>query len=199
MGFPARHPHINWCTIGVSALPEASGCLGRRDFQEKRALTMPLIRPTLLLHVCAALLLLAGCAGLDTVDDFDEPEVELIGLEPLPSRDMEARFLVRLRIVNPNPIPLAISGMAYEIYLRESRVLSGVSNKGLKVDAFSESVAELEVAAGMLGSLALIRDLISSPPDQGIPYRLTAKLARTGASRSIRVNREGVLALSPAR
>ena len=108
---------------------------------------------------------------------------------------MEARFLVRLRIVNPNPIPLAIEGMAYEVYLRDSRVLSGVSSEGLNVSAFGESVAELEVAAGMLASLSLIRNLLTNPPDEGIPYRLNAKLARKGLGGSIRVSREGVLAL----
>ena len=45
----------------------------------------------------------------------------------------------------------------------------------------------------MLGSLALIRDLISNPPDAGIPYRLNAKISRKGLGGSLRVKREGVL------
>lgn len=135
-----------------------------------------------------------GCASMG-MDAFDEPDVELVGLTPLPGSAMEARFLVKLRIVNPNPIPLEIDGMAYDLSIRGSKLLSGVSNNGLRVEAYGESTAELEVAAGMLGSLALIRDLMSNPPDQGLPYKLNAKLSRKGFGSALRVSREGVLDL----
>lgn len=140
-------------------------------------------------------LVLGGCAGFPGLD-FDEPEIELLALEPLPSQGLEARFLVKLRIVNPNAIPLAISGMAYDVFIRDSKILSGVSNEGISVAAYSESVAELEVAAGMFGSLALIRDLMSNPADGGLPYKLNAKLARSGLGGAIRVSREGTIDLN---
>jgi LEA14-like dessication related protein len=141
------------------------------------------------------LALVAGCANVGVLD-FDEPEVELLALEPLPSQGMEARFLVRLRIVNPNSIPLEIEGMAYDISIRDSKILSGVSNQGLKVDAYGESVAELEVAAGMFGSLALLRDLMSNPVAGGLPYKLNAKLSRRGLGGTLRVSREGQINIS---
>lgn len=109
-----------------------------------------------------AVIFIAGCASVGIMD-FDEPEVELLALEPMPTQGMEARFRVKLRVVNPNSIPLEIEGMAYEVFIRDSKILSGVSNQALKVAAYSESVAELEVAAGMFGSLALLRDLMSNP------------------------------------
>lgn len=148
-------------------------------------------------HWVAALLLslLAGCAGISGLD-FDEPEVELLGLEPLPSQGLEARFLVKLRIINPNAIPLAIDGMAYDVFIRDSKILSGVSNEGISVGAYSESVAELEVAAGMFGSLALIRDLMSNSANGGLPYKLNAKLSRSGLGGAIRVSREGTIDLN---
>jgi len=146
--------------------------------------------------IAAMLLILGtGCANIGSLD-FDEPEVELLGLEPLPSQGLEARFLVKLRIVNPNAIPLAIDGMAYDVFIRGSKILSGVSNEGISVGAYSESVAELEVAAGMFGSLALIRDLMSNPTDKGLPYTLKAKLSRSGLGGAIRVSREGTIDLN---
>jgi LEA14-like dessication related protein len=141
------------------------------------------------------LALVAGCANVGVLD-FDEPEVELLALEPLPSQGMEARFLVRLRIVNPNSIPLEIEGMAYDVSIRDSKILSGVSNQGLKVGAYGESVAELEVAAGMFGSLALLRDLMSNPVAGGLPYKLNAKLSRKGLGGTLRVSREGQINIS---
>lgn len=142
----------------------------------------------------AVFAVLAGCASIGTLD-FDDPEIELLGLEPLPSQGMEARFLVKLRVVNPNSIALNIEGMSYDIFIRDSKVLSGVSNQALSVAAYSEGVAELEVAAGMFGSLALIRDLMTNPVEGGLPYRLNAKLARKGLGGSIRVSREGQIDL----
>ena len=147
-----------------------------------------------LIYLLLPLLLVTGCSTMG-LDDFDEPEVELVGLEPLPSQGMEARFLVRLRIVNPNSTALDIDGMAYEVYLRDSRILSGVSNQPLAIPAFSEETAELEVAAGMFASLSLLRDFMTNPPDAGIPYTLKAKLSRGGMGGTIRVSREGVIDL----
>ncbi|MEM1403789.1 MAG: LEA type 2 family protein [Pseudomonadota bacterium] len=139
--------------------------------------------------------LLSGCASLPLAD-FDEPDVELIGLEPLPSQGMEARFLVKLRITNPNSIPFEIDGMAYDLYLREKKVFTGVNNEGFSVEAYGESTAELEVAAGVFGSLSLLRDLLSNPPAEGMPYRLNAKLSRSGIGGAIRVTKEGVVNLN---
>ena len=139
--------------------------------------------------------LLAACAATDLLD-FDEPEVELIGLKPLSNSGMEARFLVQLRITNPNSIPLDIDGMSYEVLLRDQKVLSGVSNEGISIGAYSESTADLEVAVSLLGSLGLIKELMTRPPEGGLPYRLNAKLSRSGIGGAIRVSREGTLDLN---
>ncbi len=143
--------------------------------------------------------LTSACASLTDVVDFDDPEVELLSLEPMAAQGLEARFLVRLRIVNPNGIPLDIDGMAYDVYLRDNKVLSGVSNEPISVGAYSEGTASLEVAAGMLGSLALIRDLMGSSAGEGLPYRLDAKISRKGLGGAIRVSREGNLNMDTLR
>jgi LEA14-like dessication related protein len=137
-------------------------------------------------------LFLTGCAGVG-LEEFDDPDIELLAIEPVTARGMEARFRVRLRIVNPNPIALEIDGLAYEVFLRENKVFSGASNQEVRVEAYSEGEAAVEVAAGMLSSLALLRDLISDPPEAGIPYRLNAKISRKGLGGSLRVSQEGTL------
>lgn len=108
---------------------------------------------------------------------------------------MEARFRVALRIVNPNDRPLAIRGMAYQVFLRERRVLSGVSSEPLDVGPFSETTANLEVSAGVLGSLGLLRDLINDSPAEGLPYELRAKLSTGGLPATLRLSREGRITL----
>jgi LEA14-like dessication related protein len=137
--------------------------------------------------------LLSGCAT--TLTDFDDPEVDLVGLRPLPAQGMEARFLVQLRVVNPNAVPLKIDGMHYELFLREQRALSGVSAEPVRIPAYGEVRVEVEAAAGMLGSFALVRDLLGNPPAGGLPYTLRAKLDVDGALRALRLEREGTLRL----
>ena len=67
--------------------------------------------------LASALALITACSGIG-LPDFDEPEVELVGIEPLQANGMEARFLVKLRVINPNSIPLSIDGMSYDVSIR---------------------------------------------------------------------------------
>jgi LEA14-like dessication related protein len=140
-----------------------------------------------------ALLLLSACTT--PVADFDTPDIELLGLRPLPAEGLEARFLVRLRVVNPNTVPLEIEGIHYQVYLRERQVLSGVSAEVPVIPPYAEGIVELEAAAGVLGSLALLRDLMADPPDGGLPYRLQTKLSLAGTLRALRLEKDGVLDL----
>ena len=56
-----------------------------------------------------SLLLLGACATMSS--NFDPPKVDLAGLEPLNSESMEPRFLIKLRVVNPNDSDLNIKGI----------------------------------------------------------------------------------------
>ncbi|MEQ8692603.1 MAG: LEA type 2 family protein [Pseudomonadales bacterium] len=152
-------------------------------------------RFTLRILFAALLALLTACAT--PLVDFDTPEVDLVGMRPIKSNGMEARFAVQLRVINPNTRPLNIDGLHYQVYLREQRALSGVSAEAVRIPAYGEGLVELEASAGMLGSLALLRDLMSNPPDSGLPYRLEVKLSVGGSLRALRIDREGVLRLTP--
>lgn len=151
----------------------------------------------LLLRLFPAVLVALPTACATPPVDFDTPEVHLVGLRPMASSGMEARFAVRLRVINPNTTPLNVDGMHYQVFLREQKVLSGVSAEPLRIPAYEEGLAELEASAGMLGSLTLVRDLMNNPPDGGLPYRLEVKLSIGGTLRALRIDREGVLRLTP--
>ena len=79
-------------------------------------------------HILSLLLvlMLTACAHWA---DRQEPEVHLTKVEPLPSAGLEQRFLIGLRIVNPNNAPLAVSGLSYSLSLQDSKVITGVSSK----------------------------------------------------------------------
>lgn len=146
------------------------------------------------LALVTLLVVVTGCAT--PLGNFDTPEVDLVGLKPLASRGMEARFAVQLRVINPNTLPLNVDGLHYQVYLRDERVLSGVSAEPVRIPGYGEGLVDLEASAGVLGSLALLRDLMSSPPENGLPYRLELKLSVARSPRPLRIQREGILRLS---
>lgn len=134
--------------------------------------------------------LVSGCASLMTTD-FDDPDIEVVGLRPLPSSGMEARFEVSLRVVNPNSIGLDLDGVHYELYVEGSKLLSGVSSSPTTIPAYGEATLVLQAAASMFGSINLIQKLINKPPENGIGYELRAKLSIRNWPTAIRVQREG--------
>jgi LEA14-like dessication related protein len=95
----------------------------------------------------------AGCAGLG----LHEPlKVSLAGLEPLEGAGMEARFLARLRVQNPNDSPVVYDGLSVDVELNGRSFASGVSDAKGEVARFGESLVELPVT--MPGS-AIVRQV----------------------------------------
>jgi len=97
-----------------------------------------ILRPAALAALVA--IALAGCAGLR------EPlKVSLAGVEPLEGAGMEARFLARIRVQNPNDAPIAYDGVAVDVELNGRSFASGVSDARGEVARFGESLVELPV------------------------------------------------------
>jgi LEA14-like dessication related protein len=94
------------------------------------------------LAIAAAGGALTGCAGLGGAEPLN---VNLAGLEPLEGAAMEARFLARLRVQNPNDQPLAFDGVAVEVDLNGRELASGVSDATGTVPRFGEALVEVPV------------------------------------------------------
>ena len=138
-------------------------------------------------------LLVSACVG----PALKEPiNVDVVGLEPMRSDAMEARFLVKLRVQNPTDQPINFDGLYVELDVRGSRVASGVSNSGGDVPRFGETIVEIPVTVPFT---ALIRQAIGltggmpAPLDYQVKGRLSGPLFG-GASFS----RKGELAMPGA-
>ena len=138
------------------------------------------------------LLLLGACASLPS-SDFDEPTIDLVGLRPMATEGLEARFEMSLRVVNPNDFALELKGVYYELDVEGNRLLSGASSEHVTVPAFGEALLKLEAGTSMFGSFNLIRELMGRPPEDGIAYELNAKISIANRFNSIRVSRAGKL------
>jgi LEA14-like dessication related protein len=120
--------------------------------------------------------LLSACAGLP----FGQPlNVNVVGLEPLAGQGMEGRFLVKLRVQNPNEQALDYDGVSIELDVRGSRLASGVSDARGSVPRFGESVLEVPVSVPVS---AMVRQALgfATGDRSRVDYRLRGRLASTG-------------------
>lgn len=138
-----------------------------------------------------ALLACIGCSNMPRAD-FDPPEVSLQSLRPLSVSGSEARFEIGLRVLNPNAIALDIEGLYFEVFLHDSKVLSGTGSKGARIPAYGEGELMLEASLGMLRAISVIREL-SDKSDGRIPYRLTTKISLAQLPYALRLEDSGVI------
>jgi LEA14-like dessication related protein len=97
---------------------------------------------------------LAACAGMGLREPL---RVSLAGLEPLAGAGMEARFLARIRVQNPNDVSIAYSGLSAELDLNGRSFASGVSDATGEIPRFGESVLELPVT---VPATAIVRQVL---------------------------------------
>jgi LEA14-like dessication related protein len=98
--------------------------------------------------------LLAACAGTG----LHEPvRVNLADLESLPGAGMEARFLAKIRVQNPNDVSIAYSGVSAEIDLNGKSFASGVSDATGEIPRFGESVIEIPLT---VPATAIVRQVL---------------------------------------
>lgn len=113
-------------------------------------------------HRCVAwagiMLLLAGCAGLSG-GPIAPPNVSLVDLRVIDAGLFEQRYGLKLRLQNPNPVPMPVSGMAYKVSLNDVDFGSGVSRQATTVPAYGDEVVEVEVVSNLFTLLKRVQDL----------------------------------------
>jgi LEA14-like dessication related protein len=104
-------------------------------------------RGALLMQLALAALVVGGCANLQRREPID---VIMVGLEPLQGEGLELRMLVKLRIQNPNDLPLDFNGVSVTMNVQGKRFATGVSDAGGSVPRFGEAIVSVPVSVSML-------------------------------------------------
>lgn len=108
-----------------------------------------------LLSALLGLSLLTACASLSPVDQV---QVNVVGIEQLPSEGMELRMGFKLRVQNPSDSPISYDGIALNLELRGQDFATGVSDARGSIPRFGETVLTLPVT---VSAGAIVRQVVS--------------------------------------
>jgi LEA14-like dessication related protein len=140
----------------------------------------------------AILSLLAACAMLVSHDSL---QVSVAGVESLEGQGMELRMLVKLRVQNPNDVPIDYDGVYLRLDVLDRTFATGVSAEHGTVPRFGEGVIAVPVTISIVnvGRYAFSLFQGGKVPDR-INYRLEGKL-NGPAFGAVRFQSQGELAL----
>jgi LEA14-like dessication related protein len=114
------------------------------------------------LLVFALSLAIGGCASLyRTV--LEKPEVRLVNLELVELGMVRQQYRLTLQIHNPNPVPLPVDGITYQVRLAGLDLASGTTEEGFRIPAGGETQVSMLVDTDLMQMLGQLGNLLSSP------------------------------------
>ena len=122
--------------------------------------------------VVAAVLLGGGCA---TLSGMNPPRVNVSNVTPQDMTLFEQKFLVQLRIQNPNDFDLEVKAMTFNLDLNGKSFATGLSNKQVTIPRFGSEVVDVEVISGITGILRQLKSF-SGGGSPNFTYRLRGKV-----------------------
>lgn len=134
------------------------------------------------------LVLLAGCAG--GLPGLEAPGVGLQSLRIAEAGLLEQRFELRLRLTNPNAVPLPLAGLSYSLAVSDVEIGDGVARPGTTLAPYGETFVDVDLTTSTLGIVDLLRTWQRTPP-QTVPYALRGRLDVGGFSLPMTFSRDG--------
>ena len=123
--------------------------------------------------VAAACTGLVGCASLQTTDPL---QVTVAGIEPLQGQGLELRLSVKLRVQNPNDVPVDYDGVALEMLVQGKTFATGVADLAGTVPRFGESVIAVPVTISAFRMARQIMGAMKGDAMSKIDYEMKGKL-----------------------
>lgn len=168
----------------IALLADAPPAAGRRSTSRRLHAYWISLLLTLLLFT------LAGCATLQR----EAVRINVVGLEPIAGQGMEMRFLVKLRVQNPNESPIDFNGVVLNLDLADKPFATGVSDQHGSIPRFGETVLQVPVSVSAMAVLRQALGIMEGESRANLPYTLSGRLAG-GAFGGIRFHSKGTLDL----
>ncbi|HGM5554633.1 TPA: LEA type 2 family protein [Pseudomonas putida] len=128
-------------------------------------------------HAVILSLLLLSLSACALFPNRDPVNINVVGLEPLPSQDLEVRFAIKLRVQNPNETAIDYNGIALDLEVNGRPLASGVSDQVGSIPRFSETVVSVPVSVSAFSVLRQTLGLSQTQTLDNLPYVLRGKLA----------------------
>lgn len=120
-----------------------------------------------------ALAVLDGCATLAPRDPL---VVHVAAIEPAPAEGLEMRFLIKLRVQNPNDVPLEFRGLAVTLELNDQPLANGVSDVSGSVPRYGETVIAVPVSVSAVDIMRQVLGFMQAPDAGTVRYRVVGKI-----------------------
>jgi len=121
------------------------------------------------------LFILPGCAGPGK--HMKSPRIHISDIRPGEMKPLEAVFLVELRVLNTNDIPLKVKGIDCELEVNDRRFASGVGNVAVEIPAFGTGTVPVTVYSSVIDT---VRGLFSFKGREKLKYRIFGRLSIEG-------------------
>ena len=112
---------------------------------------------------------LTGCAGIGLREPL---RVSLAGLEPLSGEGLEARFVAKIRVQNPNDGPVVYDGVMVEVDVNGRSFASGVGDARGEVPRFGESLVELPITVPATSIVRQVLGFVTGDRSSKASYRI---------------------------
>ena len=133
-------------------------------------------------------LLPAGCAT-----GLQKPDISLVGVELVGLNLLEQRFILQLRIKNPNDRALSINALNFDIELNGQHFAKAVSESPVQVPKQGDAVLEIKAVSRLIAVLKQLRDA-QKDGRSSVAYRLFGNVLLDGAG-SLPFERAGEMPL----
>lgn len=131
--------------------------------------------------ICLAALL-SGCAA--PLVQPKPPEVQVTALRLINVTMAEQRLSVDLRLSNPNPYPLRIESVQFDLEINEAPLMRGVSADGARVPARGEAELTVDAHTNLFSFLHQM-ERWRQQGDDHLTYVLTGTANLGGLGRSV--------------
>lgn len=134
------------------------------------------------------LALLSACTGIPS--HFEKPTVNLAGLQIAELGLIEQKFIVSLRVSNPNDISLPINGLNLKLDVNGQPFATGVSNEAVTLPKLGDVVVKINVTANLASIWKQIKTLQKDKP---LAYAVSGKLFLPLVPGGVSFDRKGEL------
>ena len=120
-------------------------------------------------------LLAPGCASV--LFDTESPEVLVTNITPLEATLFEQQLKVDIRVRNPNPFELNVTGLDFTLNLNGKRLARGVANHAVTIPRLGDASLSVNTTTS---TLDVMRQLLSLHNQQDMKYQITGVLHLDG-------------------